>query len=186
MAKPKLSSPAEGWEIELCAVLKQRLTGDPLWAPKLAPLLDPQGATTGNLHLAVFVEPYLELVLAGKKTIESRFGVRHVPPFQAVQCGDVILLKRASGPVVGLCEVGSVWFYELDRKSWDEIRKDFAVGICPQEGFWDERKQASLATLIRVTNVTRLSPISCAKRDRRGWVIVSPYPKRHQLTLGIV
>ena len=177
--------PPIGWEAELRRALRDAVSDDAFWGPRLAKLQDPKKSSAASLHLAVFVEPYLEFVLTGKKTIESRFGVRRTPPYQTVRRWDVILLKRASGPIVGICEVANVWFYELDPVSWGMIRRDFAVAICPQDGFWDARKHASFATLIRVANVTRLPPISCAKRDRRGWVILSSQREPSQLGLDL-
>jgi len=67
--------------------------------------------STRGIHLAVLVEPYLSLILDGKKTIESRFSINRHAPFEQVQRGDVLILKRSSGPIEGLCTVSDAWFY---------------------------------------------------------------------------
>src|SRR5215210_2794220 len=62
-----------------------------------------------GIHLAVFVEPFLDYVLDGSKTVESRFSVNRCAPFGKVSPGDMVLLKRAGGPVVGIARVRTVW-----------------------------------------------------------------------------
>src|ERR1700680_4435376 len=66
-----------------------------------------------GIHLAVFVEPFLGYVLDGSKTVESRFSVNRCAPFGKVSRGDVVLLKRAGGAVVGIARVRTVWSYQL-------------------------------------------------------------------------
>jgi hypothetical protein len=127
-----------------------------------------------GIHLAVFVEPFLSYVLDGSKTIESRFGITRQAPYRRVRTGDVILLKRVGGPVVGLCRVGQAWFYQLDPASWKFIRERFAIAMCAQDpGFWKSRESASYATLLQVRDVLPIDALSWPKRSRQGWVVVS-------------
>ena len=139
------------------------------WAERLRLLK----AVRHSIHLAIFIEPYLTLLLQGKKTVESRFSSVRCAPFQRVRTGDVVLIKRSGGPIVGICEVGQVWSYELDPSSWREIRRSFINELCAQDpDFWATRAHASFATLMRVKNVVEVSPTAWIKRDRRGWVVV--------------
>src|ERR1700730_1643755 len=94
-----------------------------------------------GIHLAVFIEPFLGYVLDGTKTVESRFSVNRCAPFGKVRQRDVVLLKRAGGPVIGSAGVRSVWSYHLDESSWVCIRKQFAEGLCAQDPeFWKQRR----------------------------------------------
>jgi len=137
-----------------------------------------------GIHLAVFVEPYLSFVLSGTKTVESRFSVNKLAPFELVHEGDVVLLKKTGGPIVGLCRVSHVWNFKLEPKTWSEIRNDFADALCAQDpSFWDQRKEASYATLMRVDNVLTIPPIKIDKRDRRGWVVLKKYEEQTGLAL---
>jgi hypothetical protein len=127
------------------------------------------------LHLAIFIEPYLQYILNGQKTVESRFSTRRYAPYQQVEAGDIIFLKQSSGPIVGLCEVGSAWFYQLDPASLGAIKKEFTQALCAQDpNFWEKRKKASYATLMRIRYVHKITPIKYDKRDRRGWVVLKP------------
>ena len=158
------------WQADCTAHLKRTFDSNSLWKNYLntSDNLDEQEA---RLHLAVCIEPYLSYILDGKKTVESRFSSVKCSPFQKVQKDDLILLKRAAGPVVGLCRVDAVWFYELDPSTFQKIRQKFSGAICPDgPDFWTSRQHASFATLISISNVQRLPPFSVGKRDRRGWV----------------
>lgn len=131
-----------------------------------------------GIHLAVFTEPYLTYVLEGKKTVESRFGVTRQPPFERVNPGDILILKRSSGPVCGICRIGRVWFYHLDSKTWPEIER-FSEALCMDGSeFWKKRKAASYATLMQIKDVHCIEEIKIAKLDPRAWVVVNGTPPR--------
>jgi hypothetical protein len=125
-----------------------------------------------GLHIAVFVEPYLQFVLDRSKTVESRFSRKRSVPFGRVCPGDVVLLKRSSGPLVGACSVSAVWDYRLTPTSWSEIRGRFGPAICAQGTFWEDRRDASFATLMQITDARALPQLALPKRDRRGWVVL--------------
>lgn len=157
--------------------LQHAVRGDPFWDDYLPRTTAPSGSPVG-LHLAVFVEPYLQYLLDGRKTVESRFSVHRIAPYQSAEIGDVILLKRTGGPIVGLCRVISVWFYRLDPSTWASIRGTFTEALCAQDpNFWQQRASASFASLMRVSDVRTIEPIYYPKRDRRGWVILQPRVK---------
>lgn len=165
--------------------LKSAVHGDSFWESYLEQLSS-LGTAPFTLHLAILVEPYLQFILDGKKTVESRFSTRKFAPYNRVDKGDVVLLKKSSGPIVGLCQVNYVWFYQLDPESWRTIREDFAVAICAQDpDFWKEREAATFATLMRIQHVKSIDPIKFVKRDRRGWVVLHENSGQIQLDLKI-
>jgi len=147
--------------------------GDSFWQERLTKLLF-DGSSPNSVHLAIFVEPYLKFILEGRKTVESRFNSHRCAPYQKVQVGDILLLKRSGGPVVGLCEVANVWFYRLDPESWDTIKYEFAQDLYVQDpSFWEKRQHASYATLMRIQHVCPIEPAKFTKYDRRGWVLLT-------------
>jgi hypothetical protein len=125
-----------------------------------------------GIHLAIVLEPYLEFILDGSKSVESRFSRNGCAPFGRVGAGDVVLLKRSSGPVVGLCTVSDVWDYRLTPSTVVEIKDRFGPAICAQEGFWEDRRDAAFATLMRIEGTRPLPDLAVPKRDRRGWVVL--------------
>lgn len=124
-----------------------------------------------GVHLGVFVEPYLEAILDGRKTIESRFGVHRCAPFERVQRGDIIFLKRSGGPVVGLALAGGADYYHLDADVLGDLRDRFAVELYAEdEAFWSARAEKRFATLIHIDDTLKIETMDIDKRDRRGWV----------------
>lgn len=136
-------------------------------------------ASATGIHLAIFAEPFLSLVLAGKKSIESRFSDVRCAPYGAVMSGDVILIKGVSGPICGLALAKRAWFYSLTHEPINRIREQHGASICGDDQFWLASRDASYATLIELEHATRVQPIECDKRDRRGWVSM----RSRQLTL---
>jgi hypothetical protein len=151
--------------------LNERVANHQPWSDYLAPLLDRSPAY--SVHLAIFIEPFLRYVLEGRKTIESRFSQRPIAPYKAVEPGDVILLKQSGGPVVAICRAVHVWDHQLTPASWRAIREQ-AEALCATDPlFWEQRKEAKYATLIKIEDVRKLSvPLPVVKRDRRGWVVL--------------
>jgi len=159
----------------LVAKLRGLLSDDRFWVNALSP----RNSNNFSLHLAIFREPYLKYILEGRKTVETRFAKRACPPFDRVADGDVLVLKRAGGPVLALCVVEKVWFYRLEAGSLNQIEQKFGKAICPAgDSFWKDRKDAAYATLMLIGHVTPVDNIEIKKRDRRGWVTFkNPQPK---------
>jgi hypothetical protein len=149
------------------------------WLSYLSRAFEPSSAI--GLHLAIFAEPFLSLVLNGRKTVESRFSRVRCAPFDLVSEGDVILLKQVGGPICGLVLAKRAWFYELDKQVLAGIRKTYDSTICADDEFWRSRRNASYATLIELAEPTAIPATPCDKRDRRGWVTL----RLRQLPLGV-
>lgn len=173
----------EDWHALLSEYLSAQVRRDPFWEHRLAQWKG-SSETPFAIHLAVFVEPYLQYVLDGKKTVESRFSVNRCAPYQRVMDGDVLLLKRSGGPVLGLCQVAQVWSYRLAPESWETLRRDFTEALCAQDPeFWKRRERAAFATLMLVRHVRRIEPFLVPKQDRRGWVILQDRSAEGNLSL---
>jgi len=62
-------------------------------------------------HMVICKEPYLTMILQGKKKIETRWSQQKRTPFNKVKSGDKLYLKKSGGSVVGDCYVKSVSFF---------------------------------------------------------------------------
>lgn len=130
-----------------------------------------EGREPVGVHLAVFVEPFLTAVLEGRKTMESRFTVTRQPPWRCVDPGDIILLKRSGGPVVGIARADAAQSHELSPELVQRLRTRFAIQLCAtDDDFWSSRAAKNYATLIELTHIEPLSEVAIKKRDRRGWI----------------
>jgi hypothetical protein len=143
--------------------------------PRGSPWRDRIDAATRNaqvgVHLAVFVGPFLEAILNGRKTIESRFGANRCTPFEKVQRGDIILLKRSGGPVVGLALAGDTLYYVLTPDVFRELRDRFAIQLYAEDDeFWAARADKRFASLIEIDDSVKIASMSIDKHNRRGWV----------------
>ena len=159
--KPQEATWQEGLLFELTKFLQSESSGEPFT----------RAIDAGcGIHLAILVEPYLTLVLDGKKTIESRFSLNRQTPYERVYPNDILILKRSSGAIEGICRVVDAWFYHLQAGSWDEIER-FATALCMDESpFWQAKRNSTYGSLIRIAEVLRTPPLNVSKLDPRGWV----------------
>ena len=129
-----------------------------------------------GVHLGIFVEPYLSYILNGSKTVESRFTQNRQPPYRKVFINDVILLKEASGGIIGKATAQKVWSYNLTETSdvtVASIREEMNDEILADKEFWEEKANAKFVTLIKLTDVYKFdNPIKIKKEDRRTWVVL--------------
>jgi hypothetical protein len=152
--------------------IRDSFAGDDFWFSYLTGLLDDRRHSRA-VHLGIFSPPYIEFLLRGAKTVESRFSSVRCAPFYCVKPGDIVLVKRSSGPIVALFCAGEVWSYRLTSRTWKTIRERFGEAISPtSKDFWRENESATYATLIQIEHVRQLKPIPWNKSDRRGWVVL--------------
>ena len=63
-------------------------------------------------HLAILTPGWIDLILDGTKTIESRFTRVRCAPFRKVHEGDSVYLKESGGLVKGMFTVAKVETFE--------------------------------------------------------------------------
>jgi hypothetical protein len=161
------------WSNSLLARVEEHLQTHEYWGQRVDFLFGTR-KRLNSLHLAVFVEPFLQFVLDGRKTVESRFSIHRCAPFHCVRSGDLVLIKRSGGPIIALAEISQVWYYELNQDAWSFIRTRFATQLCVEDPeFWERKASSYFATLMQLGRVERLDPLDCSKRDRRGWVVLN-------------
>ena len=132
-------------------------------------------------HLAVMTGQYLDRLLDGTKTIESRFTRHRVAPFQQVASGDVIFFKQAAGPITAAGLAGTVQHLDLGIVPLRQIADRYGAAIAPADAsFWADRAAARYATLVTMLDVVKTEPVLVQKRDRRGWVVLNHAPAADQ------
>jgi hypothetical protein len=120
--------------------------------------------------------PFLDLVLSGAKVIESRFHRVRRPPLFAAAPGDVIAFKQSSGPVRGMATVSRVEFLDLERISLELVRSRYEEELAATtDEFWAARSRSRWVSLLSLSSVRGVTPVSISKRDRQGWVRYPPY-----------
>lgn len=136
---------------------------------KLAPEIN--GTSLGaGIHIAVMIDPFLTYILDGTKTIESRFSKHLIAPYQRIHPGDLVFLK--AGPIVAAFRASTVECVGLTETERARLREDYSERICADEEFWAARADRNYATLIGISQVQRLTPLTVPKHDRRGWLVL--------------
>lgn len=123
-----------------------------------------------QIHVAVMHESFLTSVFEGKKTIESRFSLHKIPPYEKVQPGDMIFMK--AGPIVGYFTATWVEYFDLQQYPIKDIQQQYGEAICEDDEFWKAKTTKRYVTLIGISDVHKTQPTIIEKRDRRAWITI--------------
>ncbi len=136
-------------------------------------------------HLGIFTQPLLDLILMGRKTIDSRFSKIRCAPYLKVNTGDLVYLKESGGYVKGQFTASKVETYtDLTPELLHDICRSYHRQIFVNthyQDFWEKWTVSKYATLIHIENVIAYqNPFSIQKKDARAWVVLDQ-PHRCQL-----
>lgn len=124
-------------------------------------------------HLAIVHRIYLERIMAGLKTIESRFSKVRCPPYGVIAAGDQILFKVPGRAISARAHVASVLFFEdLNEQAINQITEQYGQSLQLEPDFLRDRRDARYCTLIFLEDVASIGPLRVEKRDKRGWVVL--------------
>lgn len=126
-------------------------------------------------HLAIFKGNRANLILSGKKTIESRFSKRRDPPFGQISKGDLVYIKPSGKDPIGQFRVKKVFFIDgLEEGDVKEIREKYDKWLAVDEDYWKGKETCRYGTLIFIGEVDPFitSPVKIPKKDLRGWVVL--------------
>jgi ASC-1-like (ASCH) protein len=105
-------------------------------------------------HVAILLKRYIDLILQGSKTIESRLTRTACAPYRRIEPGDRIYFKESSGPYRAMAVAGEVFFYEgLTPTAVEALRRRHNEAIRGEEGYWARKRQSRYATLIALRDV---------------------------------
>ena len=128
-----------------------------------------------NHHLAILKKPYLDAILAGRKTIESRLYQTRQKWLTQVSAGDKIFLKASSGPVMATATVDKVKYYEnLTAGQIAQMQKQYNQQILGDEQHWLEKANSRCGILIWLKDVRPIPHRFIKKFDWRAWVVLTP------------
>ena len=133
------------------------------WAAKL------RDVAPERIHIAIMVEPYLSLILQGKKTVESRFSKHKTAPWRRIQPGDIVVMKKSGGSFVGMFEAADVLFEELND-GVAPIRERYQSALCVDDAFWQSKADSRYATLIFISRMLPFRPFALPFKNRQAWI----------------
>ncbi len=127
-----------------------------------------------NHHLAILKKPYLDAILDGRKTIESRFYQTKHKWLAQVGPGDKLFLKISSGPVMATATIAATKHFDnLNASQIAELKRQYNQHIVGDEQYWREKMNARFGVLVWLKNVTPITPIFIRKADWRAWVVLT-------------
>lgn len=128
-----------------------------------------------NYHLAILKKPYLDAIIAGRKTIELRLYQTKQKWLSQVSAGDKIFLKVSSGPVMATAIVDKVKYYEnLTPEQVTQIQKQYNQQIMGSKQHWQEKINSKCGVLVWLKDVRLIPHQSIKKFDWRAWVVLTP------------
>jgi ASC-1-like (ASCH) protein len=127
-----------------------------------------------NYHLVILKKPYLEAILDGRKTIESRFTITKRSPFGQVSAGDKIFFKLSSGPVCGKAVVAAIKYFEnLTPKQILKIKEQYNHLIAGSNEYWQSKINCGYGFLVWLKDARAIGPVRIIKKDWRAWVVLT-------------
>jgi ASC-1-like (ASCH) protein len=124
-------------------------------------------------HLAILKKPYLDAVLNGQKTIESRLYKLKTAPVGNIAPGDIIIFKQSCGPIRAFAHAGRVMQVENPTKAeLTALYRKYDRYVMAGRNHWLAKHPLRYALLIWLKRVTPVAPFDIDKTDRRSWVIL--------------
>lgn len=123
------------------------------------------------VHLALMQGEFLELILSGEKSIESRFTKNRIAPVGNIQAGDLVLFKQVGRELFAVGLVEKAKDGVLDDAAWAYVRRH-ADDIGIDEEYIEYKSDAQYYVLVWVKDVHLIPPMRLEKRDRRAWVVL--------------
>lgn len=93
-----------------------------------------------SIHLGIFSEPYLDYMLDGRKTIESRFSKKKTMPYEKISKDDIVIVKKSGGNVIAYFTIKEVLFFDLDKTNIEELKEKYSRELCVDDDFWHQKK----------------------------------------------
>ena len=124
-------------------------------------------------HIAILKQPFFNMVLSGEKTIESRWSVNKIAPYQKIKVGDELFIKQTGKPVTVKAKVKNVKFYELNTSLAENIKTQYGkqIGIDKLKN-WQEISKKKYCSLIWLGDVQEIEPIEVPRSNGNGWIIL--------------
>lgn len=133
-----------------------------------------QRIKNSKMHLGIFSQPFLKLMLDGKKTIDSRFSKNKIAPFDKISKYDVVIVKESSKKIVALFTVKEVLQFTMKDTSLQSLKEKYNSKILADNEFWNNKEKTSnYATLIKIEELIKLKPFAINKVGMQSWIVLN-------------
>ena len=122
-------------------------------------------------HVAIMKKSWglLPKILSGEKTIESRWYVNRIAPWNRIAAGDMVYFKDSGEPVTARAEVSEVrQFSGLNREKIRSILEEYGsrIGMEPTEETINRCAAKNYCILVFLKNTREVTPF---KIDKTGY-----------------
>jgi len=127
-----------------------------------------------NYHLVILKRPYIDAILAGQKTVESRFYRTRHKWLSQINAGDKLFLKASSGPVMATATVAAVKHFDnLTPPQIVKLKRQYNQHIAGSREYWQEKMNSRFGILFRLKDISPIAPRLITKADWRAWVVLT-------------
>jgi hypothetical protein len=133
-------------------------------------------------HLVILRPPYLDMILRGEKTVESRLSRRRHPAATRCRAGDVLYLKRTGGDIEGRATVLRIDAYEQltadGLRALAEVWAGRVAATEPDDWYQRMKRDATHALFFTLADVERIHiPHAALPRSlpwASAWIVGQP------------
>jgi len=105
-------------------------------------------------HVAILMKPYIDLLLSGRKTVESRLTRNALPPFNTVKPGERIYFKQSAAPFRAMGVAKDVVCAErLTPQDIARLKRKWNDEVCGDDSYWQQKRESRYATFIRLADI---------------------------------
>lgn len=127
-----------------------------------------------SIHVAILYREYVEMILAGTKTVESRLSKVRCPPWGQVRAGERLFFKVSSGSFCATAVAEAVLDLEGQTPAdIDRLRERWNPTIRGDDAYWAKKRQCPFVTLVHLRDV---EPLDVGPRYRvqqmRAWYVL--------------
>jgi len=109
-----------------------------------------------GIHVAILLRPYIQMILEGRKTVESRLTRTSRVPYKAIEPGERIWFKASAGPFMCQAVARDVTFYEdLSPRLIERLMREWNNRVCGEPTYWHMKRNSRYATFITLDDVQR-------------------------------
>ncbi len=135
-----------------------------------------RAAANATEHVAIVHPWVIDALLAGEKTIESRFSRDKRPPFGRIEKGHRVYFRAAGGGYAARARVARVQCLEgLTPKHVAEIEAERRDDIGGDDAYWSSVREARCVTLVHLAGCEAVGDGPSLERqrgDRRAWFVL--------------
>jgi hypothetical protein len=127
------------------------------------------------IHVAILQPRYVQAILDGSKTVESRFmKLASSPPFRKVSAGERLFIKVSGGPFRATATASAVHDHaDLTAADHDALQSRWRPSVGGDDAYWQMVRDRRCATFIELAGVEPLDVGPAFRvQNMRAWYVL--------------